>query len=137
MAAWPTRQRCRPCPYVCCFLSPWSFVRLVHLTLSPPHHHHQPRGLCTVLESRRELHSNRHLHVSVPCSELATAETPTVALVAFSHHWPAASAQPRPTLQIRRLKEMTMVVVRTRREGRREGGRRGGVGCLVRVDQTL
>ena len=40
----------------------------------------------------RQLHGNRHLHVSVPCSEVAmpaTAGTPTVAPRAFSHDgWP-------------------------------------------------
>ena len=39
------------------FLSPWSFVRLVHLSLTRTFHH-RPRGLCTVVEGRHQLHGN-------------------------------------------------------------------------------
>ena len=51
---------------------------------------------------------------------LRRRELPAVASHAFSHHWLAASAQLRPALLIRRLKEM--VVGRGGRGGR--GGRR-------------
>ena len=46
--------------------------------------HHRPRGLCTVVEDRRQLHGHRRTDVTVPCSELAvpaTSGTPDAAII--------------------------------------------------------
>ena len=48
--------------------------------------HHRPRGLCTVVECRRQFHSHRQAFTAAESSELAVPATPDAAIVASSHH---------------------------------------------------
>ena len=63
-------------------LSPWRVVRLVDVLLSRPFHH-RPRGLCTVVEGRRQLHPHRELFVAAEGAELAVRATPGTPDAAF------------------------------------------------------
>ena len=64
----------RPRPHVRCVLSPWSFVHLVHPTLTRLLRH-RPRPVCAVRESRRQLHLHREQLVPVKRAELAVPAT--------------------------------------------------------------
>ena len=75
-------------------------------------YHHRPRGLCTVVEGRRQFHPYREQLMASEGSELAvpaTPGTPDATIVASSHHLAKRVTQ---TVDLNSV-ALVVVVVRT------------------------